>query len=118
MIERLGLRPNRPLEEDLVITSQAMSYGGGSTVTVPGGVPSASEAIATPAGGLTGETAPTPTEPTPPAVPAPVATTAPTTPAAAPTKPNGQPDFARMTPAQKLAYHRDRLNSMFRESGS
>jgi hypothetical protein len=118
VIERLGLRANRPLEEDLQITSQAMNYGGGSTVTVPGGVPSASEAIATPAGGLTGETAPTPTEPTPPAVPAPVATTAPTTPAAAPTKPNGQPDFARMTPAQKLAYHRDRLNSMFRESGS
>ena len=28
--------------------------------------------------------------------------------------PDGQPDFGRMTPAQRLAYHTARLDQMFR----
>ena len=30
-----------------------------------------------------------------------------------PTKPDGTPDFAKMTPAQRLAYHQARLDGMF-----
>ena len=30
-----------------------------------------------------------------------------------PTRPDGTPDFARMSPEQRLAYHRRRLDQMF-----
>ena len=37
VLERLGIRPNRPLEEDLVYKTSVMSYGGSSTtISLPG----------------------------------------------------------------------------------
>lgn len=35
VLEKLGLRPHRPLEDDLVLQTGVMSYGGSSTVQVP-----------------------------------------------------------------------------------
>jgi hypothetical protein len=68
VLQQLGIRPQRSLEEDLRLQTNVMSYGGsGTTVSLP-------------------------------ARPAPAA--------------NGQgpPDFTKMTPAQKAAYHRERWN--------
>ena len=81
----LGIRPNRPLEEDMQLTSGITSYGSsGRTISIP----------QTPA--------------SPPAV---SAATAPQANAdiSWPTKPDGLPDFPKMTPQQRLAYHQARL---------
>ncbi len=75
------------------LTSGITGYGGaGRTISIPSSVraAAASEAPAT-----------APNEP------APAAPSYPTTPA-------GLPDFAKMTPAQRLAYHKARLDGMFR----
>lgn len=97
VLQGLGIRPHRPLDEDMQITNQAVGYGGTSTtVTVPArvqrpsGGESQSPAVAqrrqqsgTIASDGDGQDWPT--------------TSA------------GLPDFARMTPEQRLAYHRERL---------
>jgi hypothetical protein len=64
VLQQLGVRPHRPLEEDMQSQTNVMSYGGSTTVSLP---------------------------------PKPAATQA-----------NGEPDFRKMTPAQKVAYHRAR----------
>ena len=91
VLEKLKIAPRRPLAEDLQLQSASMSYGGGSTVTVPAGVPSAKPAsqYETPT--------PPPTAPPPPSVPF----------------KDGAPDFARMTSEQRLEYHRERLRKQF-----
>ena len=95
VLEKLGVRPHRSLEEDLQLMTGVMSYGGsGKTISAP---PPASKPAA--------ESAPKPAEA--PKVDAPKAKepVAPTTPAA--------PNFAKMSSAEKLAYHRERLKRMF-----
>jgi hypothetical protein len=82
ILEAKGIKPHRPLAEDLQLTDSAMSYGGSrSTVTTRGPV------------------------------------TAQAKPAAAasiwPVLSDGRPDFARMTPAQRIAYDRHRLKQHF-----
>jgi hypothetical protein len=68
VLERLGVRPHRTLEEDMVLQTGVMSYGGnGVAVSLP---PGKAEAKA-------------PAE-------------------------DGEVDFAKMTPAQKMAYHKAR----------
>jgi hypothetical protein len=83
VLEKLKIPPRRSLEADLQLQSASMSYGGTTTVSVPAGVPQ------TPA------TAPTPEveQPVPPK--------------------SDAPDFARMTSAQRLEYHRQRLKKQF-----
>ncbi len=81
----LGIRPHRTLEEDMQLTSGIASYGGsGRTVSIPR-TPAKSTAVE--------------------------ASTAPPsdTDISWPTKPDGLPDFTRMTPQQRLAYHQARL---------
>lgn len=68
VLERLQTPPHRPLEDDLKITEQSMSYAS-SSVSVPAAMPSTSTL--------------------------PLAESA--------------PDFRKMTPAERLAYHRKRL---------
>lgn len=93
VLQKLGIPPRRPLEEDLNLQAGSMSYGGGSaTVTVPGGVPK-SESTDAPGGRRPGHVAP----PVPPYEGG---------------EKNG-PDFARMSPAERLAYHRQRLDRKF-----
>jgi len=138
VLAKLGLAPHRSLDDDLILTDQAMSYAGSSrsSVVVPNGTPRAVRANATtvkppsqPAPALAqvtngiapcschsnaaapnGEVArcgcvrPTVTESHPGAsrhahVPTNGATATPT----------ARPDFTRMSPEERLAYHRQRL---------
>ncbi|MCL6502586.1 MAG: hypothetical protein K6T86_07865 [Pirellulales bacterium] len=71
VLERLGIRPHRRLEDDLVLHTGVMSYGG-SSVTVPAKLP-----------------------PTPSAGPSP------------------QPDFQRMSQAEKRAWQQARRDRIF-----
>lgn len=107
VLQRLGIPPHRPLDQDLTLQTNVMSYGGSSTtISVP---PVATEAAGS-------EVLATPAELVKPvsaagSVKAP-ATSAPAAPIprpAAPRTESGPPDFARMTPDERLQYHRDRL---------
>ncbi len=83
VLEKLGTRPNRSLEDDLTFQTSVGSYGGSSTTI---------------------------------SIPRPSSTTSsPTAKPQAAVKPTvgSQPDFAGMTSAERLEYHRDRLNRMF-----
>lgn len=44
VLEKLHIRPHRLLEDDMLLQTGVMSYGGGSTVSVPAGVPSSNGA--------------------------------------------------------------------------
>lgn len=99
VLQKLGVKPHRSLEEDMVLQTGVMSYGGsGTTVSIPAtanGQAKKEAAHACPCGG------PDPKKcacPTPAAKPA----TASSNGAAA----NGTVDFAKMTAAQKIAYHK------------
>ncbi len=93
VLQQLGVKPQRSLEDDMKLQTNVMSYGGSGTVmSVP-----PSPGVATPGlktakkdcgCGCNG-----------------AGTCAPKT--AAPGA-NGHPDFAKMTPAQKMAYHKAR----------
>lgn len=102
VLGKLGVRPNRTLDDDLKVTEVAMSYGGTSTsVTVPppqAAAPSVKEApgrqapveptrIVTESAGRNGKPGSN----------------------AFPTFADGRPDFTRMDVVQRLAYHRERL---------
>jgi hypothetical protein len=73
VLQELGVRPHRPLEEDMRLQTNVMNYAGNGV------------AVGLPAGG----------QPAPPVLPS---------------NPNGtgEPDFRKMTPAQKIAYHKAR----------
>jgi hypothetical protein len=129
VIAKLGLTPHRSLDDDLKLTDQAMSYAGtsGASVVVPrigagsGTVPRKVTAApqangtcgchsAAPSSNGTGADCgckkPLVTESYRTSargrqLDVPVST--------APAGSNGRPDFARMTPADRLAYHRERL---------
>jgi hypothetical protein len=80
VLQKLGVQPHRPLEQDLTLQTGVMSYGSSSTtISIPN---------------------PTSTGSKPP-VPPTVSTT--------PTIKNETPDFAKMTSQQRLQYHLDRL---------
>lgn len=77
VLQKLGLKPHRPLDEDLQETSGSQSYGGS------GGAPrkrTNAAVISTGGPGVEG---------------------------------NGRSNLAGMTPAERLAYHRARLDRMF-----
>lgn len=89
VLEGLRLQPHRPLEQDLALTNPAVGYSGSTKTTVAlgsaGGRQTQSRAD-TPAGAAM--------------------------PSALPTRSDGNPDFSRMTPQQRLEYHQRRLNNM------
>lgn len=91
VLQALGIRPHRPLADDLVLTDQAMSYDTAgarrSIVTMPGR-----------------------------SVPAPVIAPPSTAARDWPRRTDNSPDFARMDAAQRLAYHRSRLDRLLGES--
>jgi hypothetical protein len=84
VLQKLGIPPKRPLDEDLSPSTGAMSYGG-STTTIS--LPGATQAKLR----QQSSNAPHPYE----------------------RGDEAKPDFARMTPAERLAYHRKRLDRMF-----
>jgi hypothetical protein len=82
VLQHLGVRPHRSLEEDLQLQTNVMHYAGtGVTVSAPG---SKSTKSACGCGGACCSKA------------------------GASASPNGEPDFRTMTPAEKLAYHKAR----------
>jgi hypothetical protein len=101
VLERLGIRPHRRLEDDLVLQTGIMSYGG-SSVSVPAGMPASK-----------------PTSASPPPAPAAAPTCAPAD--ATPSRTGGPaqavatalPDFTKMTQAEKLAWQQARRNRIF-----
>ena len=99
VLQRLQIPPHRPLEADLQITDGSMSYAGTTTISVPN--PSAAASPPTPS-----------TSPPAAATPIPPAASPPSSSRAGTTPPASSPDFARMTPAERLAYHQQRLNRL------
>lgn len=97
VLQGLGLKPHRSLEDDMQLTTGVMSYGGSNQVRVPA-VPAAQPA-AKPAIAPAGHGGQTPAKPQ--SAPA----------HAAPTngKAGGPPDFGKMTSEERVAYHRARL---------
>ena len=161
-LERLKIKPYRPLKDDMELTSTATSYAGtGSTVSLAGGTtnpPDAKPAAAAakppapaaappkaaetkpPAAGrppvpartesgstnrprpkVTVSTSAPPARPSPPA-PKPGAEPPKTAvipaPGGVPTLADGSPDFKTMTPAQKLAWSRYKIQSDLSRNGN
>lgn len=84
VLQKLGVQPTRPLEQDLTLQTNVMSYGGsGTTISLPPAAPTVTEKPVT--------------EPAPTAKPV-----------ASKDQAKG-PDFAKMTPEERLNYHRERL---------
>lgn len=104
VLQGLKLKPKLPLERDLLLTDQSMSYDGAATRR------STVEIRNNPL-----------SSPRPAAVPAPPAASRPSEPAPTnapaasdwPTHADGAPDFARMSSAQRFDYNRARLGRMF-----
>jgi len=92
VLQGLGIKPYRSLADDMQLTDTSVGYGGSRTVvSLPGKRAAASPVrrgapeAQTPPEGSSGD-------------------------GSFPVRPDGLPDFARMTPEQRLTYHRDRLN--------
>jgi hypothetical protein len=115
----LGLRPHRPLEEDMKLTDTAISYGGGNTTTSIGARTKSSAAFskrpattggaAVAAGAKTQATSRAGGANTQ-AVDSAEKLAAASATDAYPIKPDGSPDFGKMTTPQRLAYHKARLD--------
>jgi hypothetical protein len=100
VLDRLGLRPHRPLDEDLQLTPSSMSYGGPppkAAVTVPPLPQAAATGHACRCHEHESEKSSN------------LSSKVSSLNNGFPTRPDGLPDFARMDVAQRLAYHRDRL---------
>lgn len=108
VLQKLGVRPQRSLQDDMTLQTGVMSYGGsGTTISIPAGAngqahkPAAKPAAAKVACPCNG------TDPQRCACPAPASAAAGNGQAAANgTASNGTVDFAKMTAAQKIAYHK------------
>jgi len=103
VLQAKGLTPKRPLEEDLQLTDQAMSYGGGdsrTTVQVSGKPPAPNGNAERSMPDATPEHHTTETRDEQPALDW-------------PRHPHGAPDFEAMTPAQRRACDRARLDRRF-----
>ena len=139
VLVRLGIRPHRKLEDDLQLTDQSMSYAGGArtsvtkrTVAGTTPVPVASRTAKRPAwhrsrppvrraaATLTSQPGTKPRRMASPAA-APASARSSRNQSLLPhgisnlqqprtaVSSNGHPDFSRMSPAERLAYHRERL---------
>ena len=133
VLGKLGIAPHRPLDDDLKITDQSMSYSGKPSVAVAAqpatnGRPAAAAALPTIAPGRLARVplpgcfdagcdpgsapararrSPSRSRPLGPEATWNGSGRPPTNGSGAST--NGRPDFARMSPADRLAYHRQRL---------
>ncbi|MBS0203776.1 MAG: hypothetical protein JSS49_12800 [Planctomycetes bacterium] len=82
VLQKLGVKPHRPLDQDLTLQTNVMSYGGsGTTISLPPAAKPAETSAATPV------------------------TSAPAV--------SDSPNFAKMTPEERLHYHRERLRKTF-----
>jgi hypothetical protein len=91
-LQKLKLKPYRELKADLELTTTATSYAGtGSTVSLAGSAAKTKDAAKPPAGVVAKTVLPAPS--------------------GFPTTSDGSIDFKKMTPAQKVAYSRHRIQS-------
>jgi len=123
VLSRLGLRPHRKLDEDLQLTDQAMNYAGtaGSSAVVPRPMPAPSAAVSTnghrhcqchvqaaapkeAAGGCGCNGGSVVTESS-----VAVSRYNHVLSNGVSASANGRPDFTKMSPPERLAYHRQRL---------
>jgi hypothetical protein len=131
ILQGLGIKPLRSLEEDMKLQTNVMSYSSSGVVVPQTHEPAGARPAAAPPPAHVergaGSSVPRPTETAQPSRST-AATSRPTTPAAPPKtaaaeatpgakldfprKADGSPDFARMTPSQRLAYHRSRLAAL------
>ena len=116
VLEHCGLKPKLPLEQDSVLTDQAVSYGGGSrsTVTVPAmpdaaGAEKKPSAVAAPAASAAAGASSPASAPAASAPPSPDASASPLW----PKKADGFPDLGKMTSAQRLSYDLSRLSKKY-----
>jgi hypothetical protein len=129
VLGRLGLKPHRSLEEDLRVTDQSMSYAGTSVAVPKTEQPAPGRTTSAPAvAASNGSSHCQCHEPAPAAASAPAAKCGcngrPVVTESAMTaaryqhavstnghanSANGRPDFNKMTPVERLAYHRQRL---------
>jgi hypothetical protein len=101
VLEHLKIKPQRALADDMQLQSGLMSYGGSASVSVPAGIPR--QPSGKPAtkhdcgcgGPDSGQCHCHDKKP------------------AAPVEIDGPPDFARMTPAEKLAYNKAKRDRIF-----
>jgi hypothetical protein len=113
VLQRLGIKPLRSLEDDMQLTSGLMSYGG-SSASVPRSVPATTSKSTTKSSkadhGACGCNGPAhgPCKCDDKKAAPPAASTVPS---------NGTPDFANMTAAQKRAYHQARRDRVFDSFG-
>ena len=120
VLGKLKIKPHRPLADDLTLQSGVMSYGGGSTASVPHAVPKAKAAPAASGGPEEHHCACNGPDPHKCAcedkaeaggnsngnqVALPLYGAAPSA--------NGKPDFARMTTAEKLAWNKNQRDRVF-----
>ncbi len=114
VLEKLGVKPLRRLEDDLVLQTGVMSYGGGSTASVPAGVPAGGGGVGHDCACGGSEPAKCQcqheVEPSPGAKPA---GTTPRAERAAAVSANGRPNFAGMSQAEKLAWNRAQRDRVF-----
>jgi hypothetical protein len=101
VLQRLGMRPHRSLADDMQLHSGVMSYGGSNSVSVPVGVPQSkpAAAVAKHDCGCGGSD--------------PHACTCHDKPHGSHGHPDGQPDFSKMTVAEKLAYNKAERDRIF-----
>ncbi len=86
VLAKLGVAPHRPLDQDLTLQTNVMSYGGSSTTI---SIPASTTTVSNSAAPQTAKSIESSTS-SKPAI-------------------NDQPDFAKMSPDERLAYHRERL---------
>ena len=96
VLDKLGIQARRSLEDDLVLETGVMSYGGDSSTTIS--LPPADPAISDGGSTATGQLAARDSAPLEAVAPATAADTA--------------PDFAAMSSEERLAYHRQRLATL------
>lgn len=116
-LERLKVRPRRSLTDDLQLETSVMSYGGGSSVSLPKALPTTGTSRAASQPAAAGHDCGCQTTAAGAKKPAAAnhecsCRSHPTAAAKPAASMNGKPDFAKMTTAEKLAYNkalRDRI---------
>lgn len=107
VLERLKIRPLRSLEADLQLQANLTSYGGGTTtISLPEKLPAPRQSGSSASVASQGEPVAGATSTEPRIVQGPSASP----------RVAAVPNFAAMSPDERLAYHRERLNRMFGES--
>ncbi|MGH7134687.1 MAG: hypothetical protein ACREHD_03045, partial [Pirellulales bacterium] len=104
VLEKLNIKPNRSLEDDLVLQTGVMSYGGSSTVALPTSLPKTAASAAGGDHSHCGCGGPSKSE-----------CSCKKQPSSTPGTDTGLPDFSRMTQAEKLAYNQAKRDRIFGE---